>query len=165
MHQFNVFTRWRPLPIDNEQETTPEIKREYKKHDNSNISMSIAPPTTAIQRPWKREAAFTQIFEASDNNKAIFHAVVAPTLPQVLAGQTCNFFAYGHSGSGKSHTIIGYDFDNSSEFGLCLSAARELSETLKQLNADNCDASSQLGIGLRMYELRKNTAFDLLNNH
>lgn len=165
MHQFNVFTRWRPLSTDNEQVTTPEIKREHKKHDNSNISMSIAPPITERQRPWKSEAAFTQIFEASDNNKAIFDAVVAPTLPQVLAGQTCNFFAYGHSGSGKSHTIIGYDFDNSSEFGLCLSAARELSETLEKLNADNCDASSRLGIGLRMYELRKNTAFDLLNNH
>ncbi|BCR86303.1 kinesin family protein [Aspergillus chevalieri] len=150
MHQFNVFTRWRPLSTDNEQETS-EIKRVYEKHDKSRISMSIATPDAARQRPWKSEAAFTQLFEASDDNKAVFDAVVAPTLPQVLNGQTCNFFAYGHSGSGKSHTIVGYDFGNSSKFGLCLSAARELSETLEQLNADNCDESSRLGIGFRMY--------------
>lgn len=48
---------------------------------------------------------------------------------------------------------------------MCLSAARELSATLEQLNADNCDASPRLGIGLRMYKLRKNTAFDSFNNH
>lgn len=162
MHQLNVFTRWRPLLTDPEQETTPEIKREYEKHDNSHISMSITPSTTTRQCPWKSEATFAQIFEANNNNKTVFDAVVAPTLAQVLNGHTCKFFAYGHSGSGKSHTILGYDFDNPAKFGLCLSAARELSETLEHLNADNSDASSQLGIGLRMYELCKNTAFDLL---
>jgi len=33
--------------------------------------MSVATPDAARQYPWKGEAAFTQLFEASDNNKAV----------------------------------------------------------------------------------------------
>lgn len=61
--------------------------------------------------------------------------MVAPTLPRVLNGQSCNFFAYGHTGSGKSHTIIRYDFEHPDEFGLCLAAARALYKHIDQLNA------------------------------
>ncbi|KAF7596801.1 hypothetical protein BBP40_012400 [Aspergillus hancockii] len=130
----------------------------------SRVSISLTPPTrSAAERPWKSVHAFTKVFEANDNNESVFQAVVAPTLPHVLNGRSCNFFAYGHSGSGKSHTIIGYDFNHPDEFGLCLAAARHLSETLAGLNRDNEDPADELGIGIRMFELRKNTAFDLLN--
>ncbi|KAK2810684.1 hypothetical protein FQN50_002727 [Emmonsiellopsis sp. PD_5] len=161
MHQFKVFTRWRPLlPSES---NSPEIKRNYEEHNSSRVSISMTPPTPS-GRPWKSEAAFTQVFETDKNNESVFDAVIAPTLPLVLNGRSCNLFAYGHSGSGKSHTIIGYDFDNPNEFGLCLLAAYHLSRTLNDLNVDNDDASSsELGLGLRMFELRKNTAFDLLN--
>ena len=162
MNHFKVFTRWRPLTSN--ESNTPEINWKNEKRDDSNlfITMDSQKPT---DRRWKSEAAFTRVFEAGDNNKTVFEDVVAPTLPLVLKGHTCNFFAYGHSGSGKSHTIMGYDFDNPDEFGLCLSAAYHLSETLKDLNAGNDDPASQLAIGFRMYELRKNVAFDLLNGH
>jgi hypothetical protein len=162
MQLFDVFTRWRPLPAD--ERTKPEIKRQYEERSNSPLSIALA-STNSSDRPWKSGAAFTQVFETGDNNKTVFDATVAPVLPKVLDGGSCNFFAYGHSGSGKSHTIIGYDFENVDEFGLCLSAARHLSEVLKDLNAQDDDTASQLGIGLRMYELRGNTAFDLLNGH
>lgn len=104
----------------------------------------------------------TGIFEAHDNNKTVFDAVVAPILPRVLQGKSSNFFAYGHSGSGKTHTIIGYDYDNAEELGLCLASAHHLMSELHRLNAE--DSSDCLGIGIRMYELRKNSAFDLLND-
>lgn len=104
----------------------------------------------------------TGIFEVNDNNKTVFDAVVAPILPRVLQGKSSNFFAYGHSGSGKTHTIIGYDYENPEELGLCLASARHLMSELNHLNT-NC-ASDRLGIGIRMYELRKNSTFDLLND-
>ncbi|PYI09404.1 P-loop containing nucleoside triphosphate hydrolase protein [Aspergillus sclerotiicarbonarius CBS 121057] len=160
MNQFRVFTRWRPLSTSDSPQT--EIKRKCEEHANSRISMSLVPPTKSI-RPWTSEAAFTHVFEATDHNKCVFDAVVAPTLPEVLKGHCCNLFAYGHSGSGKSHTIMGYDFSNPDEFGMCLAAAHHLFEKLETLNEGNHAAALQLGIGLRMYELRNKTAFDLLN--
>ena len=160
MNQFRVFTRWRPLASSDGPQT--EIKWKCEEHANARMSMSLV-PSGPNSRPWKSEAAFTQVFEASDNNQSVFDAVVAPTLPEVLKGHCSNFFAYGHSGSGKSHTIMGYDFNNPHEFGMCLAAAHHLFGKLEALNEGNSEAALQLGIGLRMYELRNKTAFDLLN--
>ncbi|OJJ96628.1 hypothetical protein ASPACDRAFT_46799 [Aspergillus aculeatus ATCC 16872] len=111
--------------------------------------------------------AFTQTFEATATNRTVFESVIAPILPLVLNGGTSNVFAYGHSGSGKSHTIIGYDFEHTGQYGLCLAAAQHLLDALHTLNLNTktIDKTSHLGLGLRMYELRGNEAFDLLNSH
>ncbi|KAH8432464.1 kinesin family protein [Aspergillus melleus] len=165
MQPFRVLARWRPLSSDEAGQA--EIQREYTHQDSHPSSISIAAPLQSQSIPsrdrsWQSGPSFTEIFEADDNNKTVFDAVVAPILPRVLEGQSCNFFAYGHSGSGKSHTIIGYDYEHPDEFGLCLAAARSLHETLEKMNAADT-SGTQLGLGIRMYELRKNSAFDLLN--
>ncbi|GKZ27406.1 hypothetical protein AbraIFM66951_005301 [Aspergillus brasiliensis] len=162
MPSIKVFTRWRPsLPSE---ASAPEISRTQTSNPTKNtFTITLTPPPSQkLSRPWKSDSAFTGIFNADDSNRTVFEHVVAPTLPRVLSGHNCNFFAYGHSGSGKSHTIIGYDFKHSDEFGLCLSAAKALFEHLDQLNK-NAQENETLLLGLRMYELRKNIAFDLLN--
>ena len=131
----------------------------------SSISITVPSKSKSVSsrdQSWKSQPSITGIFEAHDNNKTVFDAVVAPILPRVLQGKSSNFFAYGHSGSGKTHTIIGYDYDNAEELGLCLASAHHLMSELHRLNAE--DSSDPLGIGIRMYELRKNSAFDLLND-
>ncbi|KAL4975145.1 P-loop containing nucleoside triphosphate hydrolase protein [Aspergillus desertorum] len=161
---FEVFARWRPLSVPAEAEITRTHSSGSEEDARTNrISTSLTPPPQLSKtiRPWKSGAIFTQIFEATDtiNNKTVFDAVVAPVLPRVLAGETANFLAYGHSGSGKSHTMIGYDFHNEEQFGLCLAAAREVFRHLSSLS----EGDDQLGAGISIYELRGNTAFDLLN--
>ncbi|KAI9929655.1 hypothetical protein ASPWEDRAFT_51819 [Aspergillus wentii DTO 134E9] len=159
MLPLNVWARWRPLRPN---EPQGEIEREYSQGEYSPSSISIvAPPSSTRDRSWKSAASFAGIFDADDKNNTVFEKVIVPVLPHVLQGKSCNFFAYGHSGSGKSHTIIGYDYENSDEFGLSLAAARYLGEVLESKNEG--DDSDKLGLGIRMYELRKNTAFDLLN--
>jgi hypothetical protein len=169
MRPFDVFTRWRPLPRTESQAPTQEIDRVHTRYPNALVSTSLTPPhITKIThcRPWKSNPVFTHVFEAHDTNKTVFDKVVSPILPRVLNGETCNLLAYGHSGSGKSHTIIGYDFETADEFGLCLAAARDLSAEVARLNeAVEQGSEDELGIGLRMYELRGNSAFDLLDSH
>ncbi|RAH72530.1 kinesin family protein [Aspergillus aculeatinus CBS 121060] len=169
MQPFSVFVRWRPLPPDASDPT--ELTRDYEPHPaNNRISISL-PSQSRQHRPWNSSHAFTQIFEASDTNRTVFDSVVAPTLPLILNGGTSNVFAYGHSGSGKSHTIIGYDFEHTEHYGLCLAAAQHLLDALHAINlnltTNTTDEASHLGLGLglRMYELRGNEAFDLLNDH
>ncbi|KAJ5782575.1 hypothetical protein N7457_004349 [Penicillium paradoxum] len=165
MSVFKVWVRWRPL--NSTEVETGEIQREYGQHPNNQQScISVTSPLQAKalstrEKSWKSGFSFDGIIECDDNNHLVFDRVVAPIIPEVLQGRSCNFFAYGHSGSGKSHTMIGYDFEHAEEFGLCLAAARQLNDALKAINSE--DSSHQFGIGLRVYELRKNVAFDLLN--
>ncbi|KAL4928091.1 kinesin family protein [Aspergillus undulatus] len=154
MHCFDIFARWRPLPPTEAQALTQEINRVHTKQAGNLISTSLGPPQTTratLPRSWKSDYVFTNVFEGQDTNKTIFNAVVSPILPRTLSGGTCNFLAYGHSGSGKSHTIIGYDFENLDEFGLCLAAARDLSAKLASLNGTlDKGNKDELGIGLRI---------------
>ncbi|KAL4911153.1 hypothetical protein BDW74DRAFT_172617 [Aspergillus multicolor] len=182
----DVFTRWRPLlarssspsgEAEVEAQAAPSAEAEITRahtplSDTGRISTSITPPThpskAAGVRPWKSGAIFSQVFDAegtqTPNNRTVFDTVVAPILPRVMAGETANFLAYGHSGSGKSHTMIGYDFEDEEEFGLCLAAARAIFKALTQFSAlETNEQTDKLGIGLSMYELRGNTALDLLH--
>lgn len=166
MNAFKVWARWRPLKsIESQQE---EIIRESDQDSHrQQLRISIAAPAqvqtlSSRELSWTRSFSFDGVLEPHENNNAAYNRIVAPIIPDVLRGRCCNFFAYGHSGSGKTHTMIGYDFENSDEFGICLAAARQLSTALDGINAE--DSAYQFGIGLRVYEIRKNSAFDLLNN-
>ncbi|KAJ5293738.1 hypothetical protein N7508_008559 [Penicillium antarcticum] len=165
MPNFRVFTRWRGLtPAESSQ---GEIKREHNRENATLSSVSIAMPSQCNKLPaqmkeWTSGSSMTGIFEMSDSNKTVFDAVMAPILPQVLQGKSCNVFAYGHSGSGKTHTIIGYNYEAIDDLGLCLATARQLVDALNRLNEPN--KRDPLGVGVRIYELRRNSAYDLLND-
>lgn len=37
----------------------------------------------------------------------VYHDVVSPLIEEVLAGYNCTVFAYGQTGTGKTHTMVG----------------------------------------------------------
>ncbi|KAJ4372381.1 hypothetical protein N0V83_004155 [Neocucurbitaria cava] len=153
----NVFARWRPLAAT--EAVLEEIDRQTNINSPSLISVSIKRRASAEDRPWTSPAAFHTIFNPEDDNDKLYSHIVAPNIPRVLQGENCSFFAYGHSGSGKTHTVIGYDTQESKNLGLCLRVAKQLFDAL-----NNQNACQELGIGLSVFELRRKTAFDLLNN-
>jgi hypothetical protein len=153
----NIFARWRPLA------TTEALREEIDRRTDSNshtlTSVFIKRRASAEDRPWTSPAAFHTIFSPEDDNDKVYNDVVAPSIPRVLQGENCSFFAYGHSGSGKTHTVIGYEFEEGKNLGICLRAAKQLFDAFNNQNA--CQG---LGIGLSVFELRRKTAFDMLNN-
>ncbi|KAH7395254.1 kinesin family protein [Phaeosphaeria sp. MPI-PUGE-AT-0046c] len=157
MTSLKVFARWRPLAPN--EAGLEEINRETNCDSRPLASVSITCGAAIESRPWTSPAAFSAIFNPEDDNDKLYNDVVAPNIPRVLQGESCSFFAYGHSGSGKTHTVIGYDFQESKNLGLCLRAAQELFDAL-----DDQDPCKSLGIGLSVFELRHKTAFDLLSN-
>ncbi|KAJ1551189.1 hypothetical protein HK405_014993 [Cladochytrium tenue] len=158
--KLDVYIRWRPLSEAEATEGEVEQSSGMIK-DAGLLSVSVNQRNAGGGRPWASPPAFRDAFGPEDDNAAVYESIVAPAIPRVLTGDTCNFFAYGHSGSGKTHTIVGYDFKTDGNLGLCLAASRKLFEELDSLNQAN--TGSGLGIGFSLFELRKNTAFDLLN--
>lgn len=167
MNEFKVWARWRPL--EPSEAFGGEISRETQfehgqDRSRSNLSVTSSHRAKGLsnrENSWKSGFSFDGILQPDESNRRVFEQVVAPVIPQALRGSVCNFFAYGHSGSGKTHTMIGYDFEHNKEFGLCLASAHRLAEELNIINAQN--TTFKFGIGLRIYELRKNKAVDLLN--
>ncbi|KAK6503320.1 hypothetical protein TWF481_008343 [Arthrobotrys musiformis] len=166
---FNVYIRWRPLPAE---QGATEIQKSQSPGDGG-YSVSFSQPDSSSSsssrgaRSWTSASSFSKVFEADDNNRGVYENVVTQTFPKIMAGKTCNFFAYGHTGSGKTHTIVGYDHEDPQQVGLCLSAARELFQKIEELNGstESNGNDQKLAVGLRMYEVRKKSAFDLLNGH
>ncbi|KAK6536789.1 hypothetical protein TWF281_001003 [Arthrobotrys megalospora] len=163
---FNVYIRWRPLP---EEPGATEIQKTQKPGDEGHLVSLSLPDASGSStgrgaRSWTSAPSFAKVFEADDNNRSVYDNVVSQTFPRIMAGKTCNFFAYGHTGSGKTHTIVGYDHEDPQQVGLCLSAAKELFQNIEGLNG-SAEPDQKLAVGLRMYEVRKKSAFDLLNGH
>ncbi|PVH94497.1 kinesin family member 2/24 [Periconia macrospinosa] len=166
---FRVYTRWRP-PIGNESSLS-EMECRVEQH-GTNHSISLASQSNSKRpRTWKSGPSFARVFPADAVNADIFEGVVAPTLPRVMNGATCKFFAYGHSGSGKTHTIIGYNYEDDQHLGLYLSSARNLFRAIAEIKnglepsqADDDLDKEALGIAVRLYEVRGKYAYDLFNN-
>lgn len=167
---FQVFVRWKPLLAD--EAATPRIQNKVVQSDTkSSISLS-SPSSLSGPTTWQSGESFAQVFPTTTVNQDVYDNVVASVIPQVLKRATCNFFAYGHSGSGKTHTIIGYEYEETKHLGLCLAAARRLFFALQALNpqgvhsvGNNVNSSGEvLGIAVRLYEVRGKQAYDLFNN-
>lgn len=146
----NVFARWRPLP-------SPDLITHTTHPSNNHHAISLSLPPN---KPWKSTPSFKDVLLPEHDNAIAYSRIVQPTVSNVLIGGCSSFFAYGHSGSGKTHTIIGYDYENDHQLGLCLASARQLFASLEELNKSG---GEQLGLGLSLFELRHKKAFDLLN--
>ncbi len=156
----NVFVRWRPLV--GAETTTGSVEHSANTSPSSTLlAVTVHRCQTQSGKPWRSAAAFTAILDSTASNTAAYATVVQPTVPRVLAGGCCSFFAYGHSGSGKTHTVVGYEQDKSG-FGICLAAAEQLFEQISKFNAE--ENNQPLAVGLSVFELRQKAAFDLLND-
>lgn len=156
---FQVYVRWRPL--SKEEADTTELNRDTNV-DSKSLKESIsltAPPGTVKAKAWNSGPAFTEVFEQTEGNRDVYERTVKAMLPTVLSGGTCNLFAYGHSGSGKTHTVIGYEFEDENRLGLSMAAAKDLFRAIQEENEDD----ERLSVAVRLYEVRGSTAFDLLN--
>lgn len=97
------------------------------------------------------------------DNSGAYTAAVQPLVAAVadvsISASAC-CFAYGHTGSGKTHTIFGYGGDD----GVCQRAAHDLFAALREHReaADGTTDDVRL-VQLRFYELYNGQVFDLLN--
>lgn len=54
-----------------------------------------------------KKFTFDKAFGPESKQSEIYQSVVAPLIEEVLAGYNCTVFAYGQTGTGKTHTMVG----------------------------------------------------------
>lgn len=50
---------------------------------------------------------FDRAFGPESKQSDVYQVIVAPLINEVLSGYNCTVFAYGQTGTGKTHTMIG----------------------------------------------------------
>ncbi|EQC39604.1 hypothetical protein SDRG_03037 [Saprolegnia diclina VS20] len=72
-----------------------------------------------LHAPWTRlhtSYQFDHVFRASASNADIYAVFLAPVVASVVGGNHATILAYGQTGTGKTHTMLGRDL-----WGLCAS--------------------------------------------
>ncbi|KAK2958447.1 putative Chromosome-associated kinesin KIF4 [Blattamonas nauphoetae] len=95
IEQFSVYLRIRPLISDEIVKTSITV---HDDHENM----------TLLTKDSKKDFRFTKIFQNIDN-VSFFTNTARNSVRQAFDGENCLIFAYGITGSGKSHTICGSD--------------------------------------------------------
>jgi len=173
-----VFVRVRPLIRSEIEAEHKEITYNAKRMKSKTTMMSIEDSTarnvrkSAIQKAkakgktgkakLKKFKGFGGVLSAEIDNHATFEQCILPSIGNLLEGRTVCVFAYGHTGSGKTHTIMGYDKEESP--GMYRLTAGHIDAQLKQLNADIKDEEDQLLLSCRFAELYQGKMRDLFGN-
>ena len=117
----------------------------------------------AFEDTASRIGGFDGVFGVDAGNRQVFTAAVAPALPSVMDGSGVSIFCYGHSGTGKTHTMLGYR----DEPGIFTQTAQYLLDQINTINS-GVEATSEtdgpLSLHVRFVELYLGKVYDLLND-
>jgi hypothetical protein len=149
----SVFVRVRPL-------TSTEIAHDASEFKGLQLrSSEVEEPTAnAYAAAGAVIGGFTGILGQEALNQNVFERALAPQLQTVLRGGTASCFCYGYTGSGKTHTVIGYG----QEKGLYYLAAERLLQELGSVSGDPSDKDNGLFLRVTMCEMYNDEVFDLL---
>jgi len=116
---FQVFIRVRPL---NKRETEAGVKNVFTISD---IDFPRVPPPQRIVvqeggDKAKGNFVFNRVFDSSYDQAAVYQATAQPYVLDFIKGTNVTLFAYGQTGTGKTHTIAGPK-DNPGLIQRCLS--------------------------------------------
>jgi len=93
------------------------------------------------------------------NNLEAYKQVIAPNTDILLEGGRVSLFCYGHSGTGKTHTTLGYK----DEPGLFKLGCEEMFRVINKYNQSPGE-DGKLMIEVRFTEIYLGRVYDLLNN-
>eukprot|EP01083_Nonionella_stella_P165297 549568_1 len=174
-----VFVRLRPLIkeeiADKHEEMEYKTKNIKKTKSTSlhitdksakNIRRSAIPKkkkkNSKATKKLKKFSGFREVFLAQADNFECFKKCILPSLDSVFKGFTVCSFAYGHTGSGKTHTIMGYHPEVSP--GMYRLTAAYICDKLSELNQGIPDKEDQMAISCRFAELYQGKVRDLFGN-
>ena len=161
---FKVFVRIRPL-------LTKEKLSSVSKNNSRIIKVTdegsqcnklyVSDPDLLYDYTGRRERGyiFDNIFNESSNNEQVFNTTVLPLLSRILEGYNTTCFAYGMTGSGKTHTMLGDIYNVSTgEKGLCYLTVEKLFELMSH------QSDKQFMIRISYLEIYNEQVIDLLDD-
>ncbi|XP_075985032.1 kinesin-like protein at 61F [Anticarsia gemmatalis] len=148
-----VFIRLRPL---NQRERDIKSLGVIEVVNNREVVVRQSPQTSHTKK-----FTFDRAFGPNVNQLQVYQEVVSPLIEEVLNGYNCTVFAYGQTGTGKTHTMVGEHsgsettWQNDPLAGIIPRALSQLFDELRLTNTEYTVRVSYL-------ELYNEELFDLL---
>ena len=117
------------------------------------VTVSLTGEQHGRPRSW-RYRGFRGVFSPTQDNIHVFRQAVLPLLSDVLVGETLSCFCFGHTGAGKTHTVLG----GPEEPGLVRLAAVHLCSALLTQTGSGPAA---LRLAVRAVEIHNGKVLDL----
>ena len=158
IYNIDVFVRIRPL-ITNEIEMNHDKIEFNAKRDKKNGNEMLILKRSSGKNNNKNSVykGLKLIFRPEHDNIYTFNKCLLPYIDNMFNGLSMCIFAYGHTGSGKTHTIFGNN-NNKKNIGLYLQFAKILCTKVNKIKDKN------LLIEIRFLELYQGKIYDLLSN-
>ena len=146
---FSVCVRIRPL-FGRDRAQAKSHRQPLRVHDNM---IWVVDPHQHRENCY----AFNAIFNEGDSNEEVYTTAISPLVKSLLSGYNSTCFAYGMTGAGKTHTMVG---------AACLPTANELGVTflaIQQCFEDLANVSNDTHVKLSYLEIYNETVKDLLS--
>eukprot|EP01038_Epipyxis_sp_PR26KG_P006997 gene6997-9562_t len=147
----NVQVAVRCRPMNNEEKKSGQPSVVVCDSESKSVKVSYGPTGKKLVKSFN----FDKVFGMYSRQEEVFDAMVKPIVEESLAGFNCTIFAYGQTGTGKTHTMEG-DIDNEDEAGI---VPRSVKEILEQLEG----SGTEFTIRVSFLELYNEELQDLLN--
>jgi len=162
--RLDVWVRIRPQPTNEDtplQFTCTAAPEEAKaartgKGAGANPRLGKGTTLTVDSTSSRSYRGLTAVLGPETLNAELYARALSPLVSRVLQGETACCFAYGHTGSGKTHSVVGYG----SELGLYRHAVDALTEAI----AARHSSLPALQLQVRCAELYQGKLYDLLSD-
>mmetsp|Transcript_17844 Transcript_17844/g.28912 ORF Transcript_17844/g.28912 Transcript_17844/m.28912 type:complete len:702 (+) Transcript_17844:196-2301(+) len=114
----------------------------------------------------QHEYQFDRVFGTACSQQEIYEASTQEIVMDTLRGLNCTVFAYGATGAGKTHTMVG----NPNEPGIIPRAMRDIFTGISKIGADHANENQsphtqmEWNVRLSYLEVYNETIYDLLTN-
>ncbi|XP_062135052.1 kinesin-like protein Klp61F [Drosophila sulfurigaster albostrigata] len=110
--------------------------------------VDVQPPKEIVTRhtvdsKLTKKFTFDRTFGPDSRQCDVYSTVVAPLIEEVLAGYNCTVFAYGQTGTGKTHTMVGNEcaelkssWEDDSDIGIIPRALSHLFDELRMMELE-----------------------------
>jgi hypothetical protein len=127
----NIQVAVRCRPLNNEE-----------KHNSQSTAVTVDLQANTIKVSYgqaikkiSRTIEFDRVFGMYSRQNEVYDNIVKPIVDEAVAGFNCTIFAYGPTGTGKTHTMEG-NISDESEWGMIPRVAKTIFESLSSSNSD-----------------------------
>ncbi|XP_005188525.3 kinesin-like protein Klp61F [Musca domestica] len=117
----------------------------------------------SLESKLTKKFTFDRTFGPESKQVDVYAAVVGPLIEEVLSGYNCTVFAYGQTGTGKTHTMVGNEcaelkssWEDDSDIGIIPRALCHLFDELRMMELE-------FSMRISYLELYNEELFDLLS--